>query len=382
MTQVFGLTDNGFRSKTLPDIKAEIEAKLLATVDPTLRFDADSVTGIITAIVANQACQVWESLSGLYHSLQPDAATGRALDALCSLTGTYRKKAAYSKASALMTLEAKRKVPKDTRLQNIAGHFFKTLKEVSNTANARRELDVELIAEETGPIVAHKDTEAKIMTPVAGLSKAIFTKTDETGCHAESDDELRMRRITDLRAAGSSTVDAIRSRIQLLKQVESVYIKEGPTSFEAIVKGGDDQDIANTIWKCKPIGVDTTGTIERIVTDSIDVVRKIRFSRPTEIPLRLQAILKVKRRLEERELNVLKNALVDISKKHFALGAEVYASRFFATFLNDPLVLDVMLLQLRDRASGNATPVEIKPEQIAVLAFNDIVIQQVVERAS
>ncbi|TXG75883.1 hypothetical protein E6Q11_06260 [Candidatus Dojkabacteria bacterium] len=381
MAQVFGLSPEGFKAKTLNHIKSELEAELLAKVDPTLVFDADTIAGTITAIVANQACQVWESLSGLYHSLQPETATGRALDALCSLSGTYRKKAAYSKVSAVVTLDAKAKVPKDTRLQNIVGHFFNMTKEVSNTTNARTELGIDLIAEETGRIVAHKDTEAKIMTPVAGLSKAIFKETREIGRFTETDDELRLRRIVELKANGATTVDAIRSRLKQLDHVDSVYLKEGPRSFEAVVKGGDDQDIANTIWQCKPIGVETTGMVERTVTDSIDVARKIRFSRPTEIPLKLHANLKVKRRLEAGELNTLKNALVENSKKHFALGAEVYGSRFFATFLNDPLVLDIMTLQLRDRASGNAAPTEIKPEQIASLAFNDIIIEQVVESA-
>ena len=95
MAQAFGLSPEGFKAKTLTHIKSELEAELLAKVDPTLLFDADTIAGTITAIVANQACQVWESLSGLYHSLQPETATGRALDALCSLSGTYRKSAAY-----------------------------------------------------------------------------------------------------------------------------------------------------------------------------------------------------------------------------------------------------------------------------------------------
>jgi hypothetical protein len=130
------------------------------------------------------------------------------------------------------------------------------------------------------------------------------------------------------------------------------------------------------------LGVETTGAVECGVTDSMGVTKKIRFSRPNEIPLSLQVKLKVKRRLEEPELNVLKNAVIEASKKHFLLGAEVYPSRFFAGFLSEPLVLDVMSLQLKDRASGYPAPTEIKPEQIASLAFNDIAIEQVVEAAS
>jgi uncharacterized phage protein gp47/JayE len=135
MAQAFGLSELGFKSKDLPTIKEELESALRAEVDPTLGFAANSVAGSLTGIIANQACQVWESLSGLYHSLQPDSATGRALDALCSLTGTYRKIASLSRATAVLTVDAKIKVPKHTRLQNINGDFFKTTAEVSNTSN-------------------------------------------------------------------------------------------------------------------------------------------------------------------------------------------------------------------------------------------------------
>ena len=381
MAATFGLSEKGFRGKDLSTIKDELEARLRAEVDPTLRFGADTVAGIITGIVGHQASQVWEALSGLYHSLQPETATGRALDALCSLTGTYRKEASYSKAIAVVTLDAKAKVPKDTRLQSVAGHFFRTINEINNTANAQTELEVELIAEEVGSIVAYKDTEAKIMTRVVGLSNAIFKQTTKTGRLPETDDELRLRRITDLKANASSTTDVIRARLKQIDQVEAVYLKENSRSFEAIVKGGDEQDIAKTLWQCRPIGVETTGAIEISVRDSINVPRKIRFSRPTEIPLTLHAKLKVIRALDVIELNAIKAALVDSAKTNFSLGAEVYASRFFTILLKDPLVLDVMTLQLRDRSSGNPSPVEIKPEQIATLAFKDIYIEQIVESA-
>lgn len=382
MAITFGLSKNGFKAKDFSVIKDELETRLRAEVDPDLHFGPNTISGIITAIVSNQARQVWEALNGLYHSLQPETATGRALDALCSLTGTYRKKAACSKATAILTLDAKAKVPKESRVQSMSGHFFKVTKEVYNDASEKKEAPADLVAEETGPLVAHTNTEAKIMTPIAGWMKATFKQTYEVGRQDETDEELRLRRFIELKAIGSSTADGIRSRLKQLDQVEAVYIKEGSCSFETIIKGGNDQDIARALWQCKPLGVSTTGNIECAVTDSIDTPRKIRFSRPTEIPLTLNAELKVRRLLVDNEINTLKTALVDCAKANFSLGTEVYGSRFFATVLNAALVLDVVKLELRDRASGNAAPTEIKPEQIASLAFNDIKIKQTVESAS
>ena len=83
MPDLYGLTEYGFKAKNFLTIKEELEAALIKEVDPTLQFGPGSVAGVLTGIVANQAHQVWESLQGLYHSLQPHTASGSALDALC-----------------------------------------------------------------------------------------------------------------------------------------------------------------------------------------------------------------------------------------------------------------------------------------------------------
>ena len=297
MTDSIGLSAQGFKGKDFKQIKAELEAELLAHVDPTLRFSSDTIAGIITSIVANQASQVWESLSALYHSLQPEAASGRALDALCSLTGTYRKPEDFSHATAVLTLDAKTKVPKNSRIQSIAGHFFKVTTEVENNAEVSADLEVDLIAEEAGELIAHEGSEAKIMTPIAGWLKATIKRTHVAGRLKESDEELRLSRLKELKATGSSTVDALRSRLIQIAHVEAVYIKESSRSFEAIVKGGNDQDIAHVLWQSKPLGVETAGLIECTIMDSTANPRKVRFNRPWEIMLSLHANVKVKRLL-------------------------------------------------------------------------------------
>jgi uncharacterized phage protein gp47/JayE len=89
----YGLSKAGFRAKKHQQIKEELEAELKKSVDPTLRFSPDTVAGVLTGIVAHQCAQVWEMLQGLYNSLDANAASGRSLEALCSLTGRRKEKA-------------------------------------------------------------------------------------------------------------------------------------------------------------------------------------------------------------------------------------------------------------------------------------------------
>jgi len=376
MSQSFGLLASGFKPKSFHEIKEEVEKTLTSEVDPYLHFGPGSVAGVLVSIIANQSRQVWEALAGLYHSLQPDTAQGRALDALCSLTGTYRHKANYSRVKAMLSLNAHTALPAGSRIKTISGDFFKTTAEVKNDTGKSIDKEADLIAEEVGPKLAHDDSVAEIMTPAAGWSKAVMSKTYELGRYDESDEELRIRRLVELRASGSSTMDAMRSRLLELDGVEAVHIKEGEHSFETIIRGGKERDIAETIWQCKPLGVKSSGSIEEKIKDSFKQERIVRFSRPKLVHLTLHANLKVKKLLDE---TAFKAGLADFARSHFELGSEVYPSRFFTTILKNTDVLDVITLQLRDRSSGKIAPSEIKDDEIASLGLNDIYLEQVVE---
>ncbi len=54
-------------------------------------------------------------------------------------------------------------------------------------------------------------------------------------------------------------------------------------SFEAVVEGGSDADVANKIWLAKPAGIQTFGNTSFTITDSQGEQQVINFSRPTPI---------------------------------------------------------------------------------------------------
>jgi uncharacterized phage protein gp47/JayE len=56
-----------------------------------------------------------------------------------------------------------------------------------------------------------------------------------------------------------------------------------PKSIQAVVVGGTDQAIAQTIWNSKPAGISTFGTSDFVITDSQGNEQTIFFSRPTPI---------------------------------------------------------------------------------------------------
>jgi|SRR5579871_654202 len=377
--QSCGLTAQGFKAKDFSTIKNELEADLRKEVDPSLHFGPGSVAGMITAIVTNQIKQVWEVAYGLYHSLQPSSACGRALDELCSLTGTYRRLAAHSRAKATASLGPGVTLTKGSRIETSGGHSFVTTAEIKNRSSHQSEREIDLVAEKPGPIMAHHGSIAKIMTPVAGWSKVVIKHTYEIGRLDETDDELRLRRILELKATGSSTLTTIHASIRKVDQVEAVHIKEGIRNFEAIVKDGKDDDIALAIWLSKPIGIETVGAVSRTIIDSMGQSRIIRFSRPDIVPMTMSLSIKTKRQFEQGELDGIKNVLANFAQKHFSLGKEIYPSHFYNVILSQPNVLDVINLRM-EHLSGRFSS-EIAPHQIASLRYADITVQQTVEAA-
>ena len=65
----------------------------------------------------------------------------------------------------------------------------------------------------------------------------------------------------------------------------TAVIKGGrfPKSFEAVVQGGTDADVANKIWTTKPAGIQTFGNTAFTITDSQGEFQVINFSRPTPV---------------------------------------------------------------------------------------------------
>lgn len=114
-----------------------------------------------------------------------------------------------------------------------------------------------------------------------------------TGRFQETDQDLRNRHSLSLSTAGAATVEAIRADILRVSGVSAAFVLENdtlvtdvnnipPKAFLAIVKGGEAQDIGESIWTNKPAGIETYGNINVTVVDSQGDNQSVSFSRPNE----------------------------------------------------------------------------------------------------
>lgn len=123
------------------------------------------------------------------------------------------------------------------------------------------------------------------------------------GRNEETDDELRERAQESVSAGGAATHDAlVNALLNDVEAVNSVTVFENktdsdntgtgglpPHSFEAVVFGGDDADVAETIFETKAItardygGANGTLVTETVTAESNNQQFDIDFSRPTKL---------------------------------------------------------------------------------------------------
>lgn len=165
-------------------------------------------------------------------------------------------------------------------------------------------VNIPVSGENEGPFTGPSGSLNVIEGSITGWDAVTNALDAEVGREVETDADLKIRRENALQVAGSGTTDAIRSQLLLIDTVTAVIVFENtsitpdgdgrpPKSFESVVQGGDDVEIAETILATKPAGIETHGSITETVQDSQGFDIDIKFSRPTEIDIHLEIDLVV-----------------------------------------------------------------------------------------
>lgn len=350
----YGVTDEGFATKPLDIIKAEIEQALKDLISPALDVSADGPLGQFIGVIAEAISEGWEVAEAVYRAFDPDNAGGDGLQNIAALTGAIRLSATASTVTVCCTGTAATVLTVGRVLETGNGDRLASTEEAtlaaadvwavltayvlddiaSNDSNTYVCVQagtsaaaggptgtgdgivdgtckwnfcgdgtsyalVPFEAEETGPVSADAgaiDTEdgvGSIETPVAGWDDARNLEDAEQGRDEETDAAFRLRREQLLRMTGAAALDAIRADILDVEDVTACRVFENttdvtdgdglpPHSFEALVLGGTDQDIADQIWESKAAGIASYGSESASAEDSQGDSHTMYFSRPTE----------------------------------------------------------------------------------------------------
>lgn len=155
-----------------------------------------------------------------------------------------------------------------------------------------------------GPTAAPQRSVTEIETPVFGLDSTINPTSGIVGRNRETDNELRVRREVEIQSAGAATVGAIQSALANVDNVQAAIVfynnsavvdldGRPPHSIEAVVQGGDQVEIAQTLFETVAAGIGYFGDITQNAIDSEGFTHVTKFSRPTDVELLLECDLTV-----------------------------------------------------------------------------------------
>jgi hypothetical protein len=307
------LLSGGLDTRTVAEIREELVDEISGDISPSIDLSTTNPLGQIVSIFSNQLAETEEALSQLVASIDPEMATSVGLDRICSLHGVTRRAGTKSALSCSLLFSQTGEHAAGTLIAYPSGsstNLFTNVSAVSVTSVPLTASNVLFRAISTGSVqvilgTAGALTLTNIASPIAGWDRIYGTSNLSIGTNIETDAQLRIRRQSEIFKAGSTSTNGIRAAI--ISRVSGVYpqgtyIVENtssntvdsipPHSFEAVVwstSEGTDSQIAEAIHSSKAAAGGTYGTSYYDVVDSTNITRRIYFTRPAEIPLRISA---------------------------------------------------------------------------------------------
>lgn len=343
--------------------------------DMTLSWDAESIAAIEwndTAITIKAKIEA--------HSLIDDVTiTGTLNDATAVASGAFHIEFVNdSLVSREATVETTT-LTRNTEAITVDPYFSTTL-------------EAQVTAVNTGSVTVPVRSLTTIATPVVGWSVVLNFTAGITGRERETDSELRERRADELQQAGAATLNGMRQSIEAVANVVNVTLIENdtdaidlagrpPHSVECYVSGGDDNEVAQSIYNAKPIGIGIASTSPNQrtgnFTDVNEDVQSMTFSEPVNVPMLMVVNITVDPSFYPVDgADQIKNSLVAFLST-FELGQDVLNHQLYSPVNTVPGLLTVSILQ--DTIAGGVpaasnTPIAIS--DVATLELTDITVNE------
>ena len=297
-------TPDGIILDRYSEIVEKLEADFRAAFGDGVKTTPDSVYGQEIRLFAAAIAEQNELIEGIVSAFNPQAAAGIFLSNLVQFNGITRKEAEFSSVALEVTAgTAPTTIP--------AGSLVSDQNDVNEWA---LDNDVILLPFETktvsatcteeGPIEAAPASLTKIKTPIYSWETVTNTVAASPGQTEETDTELRARRSIASQATGQGSEPSIYLVLTEIEGAERVnlYVNKGfaidpvtsvpPQHIWAIVRGGNDLDIAKVLVENVAGGIGMFGSIPIDYYDEeSDRTYRVYFDRPTDTNIYVQVTL-------------------------------------------------------------------------------------------
>jgi len=398
------INDNGITIPTLAEKLEAIRTRYKSAYGDNVRVDdVDGVVGRHAGVLSETFHDLLTELAATVSGLLPSTSTGTLLEELVKFNGITRNVATKSTATVTVYSNAAGcTIPEGSIVATAEGIQFETDSEV--ILGASTDDDVTVTAIDEGAQEAAADTITEILTPVLGWASVNNDAAATAGNARETDPQLRTRRWEAAVGVGLHSPSAIKKALADLDDVTKVAVEVNngtttnangvpPQHVRAIVKGGADQDIADSLFGpgagSVGAGIGTYGSESAVSTD-VDSGQSgtVYWERSVDVPIYITVrTYKIPREYPANGDDLMKDAILDffagdleindVSVDPFDLGDDVVSSRLYTpcNAISGHWVRSVLISKTESPTSS--TDLSIATNEIAVTDADKIVIQGV-----
>ncbi len=293
------ITVDGFIRPSFEEILAEVQANFVSKFDDggnnNPSVEPEAWGGAMTALIAEAKNDLYQVAEDTYFSLFIGTATGVSLDRVSF--PTLRIPALSSIAPVTVTGIATTIIAAGFLFERDDGISYEVVNDITIGGGGSGSGEVSAVIPGTNgnaPVGAIKF----IPVPQTGLDTVTNTAPAVDGAPIETNSSLRAQAKLDRSTDQTSSLQAISSRVRQVENVVTVLGFENTStspvsgrpdvSFEIVVRGGSDIDVATAIFEAKPAAVETFGAITVPITDPTNgQVFDISFSRVADVSIDL-----------------------------------------------------------------------------------------------
>lgn len=399
MAQVIFNPQTGVTLPSTQEIREDIGEKIQKAFqtspdEPLLNIEPSSPMGQVLDLIVSEIEAKNAEIIFLSNMVNPVTATGKFLDALASLYGLDRKISEPTVVNCKLTGLKGTVIPYGAIAQDSQGNQYRH----SNASGAKIADNGTVLttftAIEHGPLEVASGAVNKIVTTIAGWDSITNPTAGIIGRDEETDSELRNRMIESYAINATGYVEAIQANLAALDGVLDVRVLENPnnTSIEKFgvtinphsilisIVGGEDEEIAKTIYQRKDAGCGTTGDYQVSYTDEnfYNATYTYNIVRPESQALKIKVTFFGSSMNPTEKNLVIQSLITDVTgggaNDRVSLASTVYASRFYSAIQSSttaPIASIEVALGSGTFGSSVQIPANIEPtideEDISIL---------------
>jgi len=222
-------------------------------------------------------------------------------------------------------------------------------------------------SEFVGQVKAPAGSLTATLVPISGISSVTNLQDAVLGRIEETDEELRIRRYDSVASTGSANFNALLSKVRNLDGVKFTALRANTgastnsdglpsKAFEFTIEGGDEQEIAETIFVNQPWAIESYGDVSRVVTDIDGNPQTVKFSRPTNIYIHVLCEYEAYGE-ETAQLLVneaIANSILNTGNK-ISVGGDVIPTRFLGDIYSKTSGVGKVTISLSKSLDGSTT---------------------------